>query len=178
VPLPRVHQVRYGGCLGPPSDLRGAILPTLRQQRVVEDEETDTGRFHWSWARLLQRSFAPALVRGNARSPAARWRAGGRTASRPAPGTASRGLHNPEGACPTGLRHYSVCNAYTLRNSALLFSPSLNPLFRMADFECVLFSEISVHLSERVFLERGAHIQVLRPRPGMRPMPGLLLSLR
>ena len=32
VPPPRVHQVRYGGCLAPPSKLRGAIIPTRRQQ--------------------------------------------------------------------------------------------------------------------------------------------------
>src|SRR5207302_10396548 len=28
VPLPRVHMVRYGGCLAPHSSLRGAITPT------------------------------------------------------------------------------------------------------------------------------------------------------
>src|SRR5262249_26854979 len=32
VPLPHVHLVRYGGCLAPHSHLRGAILPTPRQQ--------------------------------------------------------------------------------------------------------------------------------------------------
>jgi hypothetical protein len=42
VPLPRVHLVRYGGCLAPHSHLRGAIIPTLRPQGV-EDEETNTG---------------------------------------------------------------------------------------------------------------------------------------
>ena len=31
VPLPRVYLVRYGGCLGPHSHLRGAIIPTPRQ---------------------------------------------------------------------------------------------------------------------------------------------------
>ena len=39
VPLPRVHLVRYGGCLAPHSHLRGAIIPTPRQQGV--DEEAD-----------------------------------------------------------------------------------------------------------------------------------------
>ena len=34
--------MRYGGCLAPHSYLRGAIIPTPRQQGV-EDEETDTG---------------------------------------------------------------------------------------------------------------------------------------
>jgi hypothetical protein len=56
VPLPHVHLVRYGGCLAPHSHLRGAILPTPRQQGV--DEETDTRAPCWSWARLLHRVFA------------------------------------------------------------------------------------------------------------------------
>jgi Putative transposase len=30
VPLPRVHLVRYAGCLAPHSQLRGAIIPTPR----------------------------------------------------------------------------------------------------------------------------------------------------
>ena len=34
VPLPRVHLVRYGGILAPHSQLRGATLPTPRQQGV------------------------------------------------------------------------------------------------------------------------------------------------
>ena len=34
VPLPRVHLVRYAGCLAPHSTLREAILPTPRQQGV------------------------------------------------------------------------------------------------------------------------------------------------
>ena len=32
VPLPRMHLVRYGGCLAPHSHLRGAIIPTPRQK--------------------------------------------------------------------------------------------------------------------------------------------------
>jgi hypothetical protein len=32
IPLPHVHLVRYGGCLAPHSHLRGAIIPTPRQQ--------------------------------------------------------------------------------------------------------------------------------------------------
>jgi len=55
VPLPYVHLVRYGGCLAPHSHLRGAILPTPRQQGT--DEETDTTAPRWSWARLLKRVF-------------------------------------------------------------------------------------------------------------------------
>jgi hypothetical protein len=55
VPLPHVHLVRYGGCLAPHSHLRGAILPTPRQQGI--DEETDTKLPRWSWVRLLQRVF-------------------------------------------------------------------------------------------------------------------------
>src|SRR6266849_1802662 len=38
VPLPRVHLVRYGGCLAPHSLRRGAITPTPRQQGVEEPE--------------------------------------------------------------------------------------------------------------------------------------------
>jgi len=62
VPLPRVHLVRYGGCLAPHSHLRGAIIPTPRQQGVAE-EETDTGAPRWSWARLLKRVLALAMAR-------------------------------------------------------------------------------------------------------------------
>jgi hypothetical protein len=61
VPLPHVHLVRYGGCLAPHSHLRGAILPTPRQQGV--DEETDTRSPRWSWARLLQRVFGLEMAR-------------------------------------------------------------------------------------------------------------------
>src|SRR5262245_8304644 len=56
-PLPRVHLVRYGGCLAPHSHLRGAIIPTLCQQGV-DKEATDTGSLCWRWARRLQRVFA------------------------------------------------------------------------------------------------------------------------
>ena len=59
--LPHVHLVRYGGCLAPHSHLRGAIIPTPRQQGV--DEETDTRLPRWSWARLLQRVFALDMAR-------------------------------------------------------------------------------------------------------------------
>src|SRR5262245_2725212 len=57
VPLPRMHLVRYGGCLASHSQLRGAIIPTPRQQGV-DEAATDTGAPRWSWARLLQRVFA------------------------------------------------------------------------------------------------------------------------
>ena len=57
MPLPRVHLVRYGGCLAPHSHLRGAITPTPRQQGVDESEASSTVP-HWSWARLLKRVFA------------------------------------------------------------------------------------------------------------------------
>ena len=62
VPLPRVHLVRSGGCLAPHSSLRGAIIPTPRQQGM-EDEETDTASPRWSWARLLKRVFALDMAR-------------------------------------------------------------------------------------------------------------------
>ena len=60
VPLPRVHLVRYGGCLAPHSHLRSAIMPTTRQQG---EEETDTGLPCWSWARLLKCVFALDMAR-------------------------------------------------------------------------------------------------------------------
>jgi len=63
VPLPRVHLVRYGGCLAPHSSLRGALIPTPRQQGL-EDEETDTASPRWSWARLLKRVMALDMARG------------------------------------------------------------------------------------------------------------------
>src|SRR6266567_8938351 len=72
VPLPRVHLVRYGGCLAPHSTLRAAIIPTLRQQGV-DGEETKTGTPYWPWARLLGRVFGldmstcPCCRRGSLR---------------------------------------------------------------------------------------------------------------
>ena len=62
VPLPRVHLVRYGGCLAPHSHLRGAIIPTPRQQGVDEGE-TATRSPRWIWARLLKRVFALDMAR-------------------------------------------------------------------------------------------------------------------
>jgi len=56
VPLPRVHLVRYGGCLAPHSHLRGAIRPTPHQQGL-DGEETQTRTPYWPWARLLGRVF-------------------------------------------------------------------------------------------------------------------------
>src|SRR5215831_1358056 len=56
VPLPRVHLVRYGGCLAPHSHLRGAIRPTLRQQGL-DGEEAQPTTPYWPWARLLGRVF-------------------------------------------------------------------------------------------------------------------------
>ena len=51
VPLPRMPK-RYGGCLAPHSQLRGAIIPTPRQQGMDGgDGRPETSR--WSWARLL-----------------------------------------------------------------------------------------------------------------------------
>jgi hypothetical protein len=57
VPLPHVHLVRYGGCLAPHSHLRGAIIPTPRQQGFDAPEACPTLP-RWNWARLLQRVFA------------------------------------------------------------------------------------------------------------------------
>jgi hypothetical protein len=62
VPLPRVHLVRYSGCLASHSHLRGAIIPTPRQQGI-DEEATDTGSPRWTWARLLKRVFALDMAR-------------------------------------------------------------------------------------------------------------------
>ena len=63
VPLPRMHLVRYGGCLAPHSHLRSAITPTPRQQGVNEEEATDPGSPRWNWAQLLKRVFAVDMAR-------------------------------------------------------------------------------------------------------------------
>ena len=63
VPLPRMHLVRYGGCLAPHSHLRGAIIPTPRQQGMEDEAATDTGAPRWRWARLLKRVFALDMAR-------------------------------------------------------------------------------------------------------------------
>ena len=74
VPLPRVHLVRYGGCLAP--HLRGAIIPTPRQQGV-DGKSTRTETPYWPWARLLGRVFdldmatCPLCHRGSLRIIAA-----------------------------------------------------------------------------------------------------------
>jgi len=76
VPLPRIHLVRYGGCLAPHSRLRGAITPTPRQQGGEEPEASNAAP-RWSWARLLKRVFAfnlatcPFCHQGTLRSIAA-----------------------------------------------------------------------------------------------------------
>lgn len=49
VPLPRVHLVRYAGCLAPHSKLRDPIIPTPCQQGV-DGEETKTGTPYWNSA--------------------------------------------------------------------------------------------------------------------------------
>jgi hypothetical protein len=61
VPLPRVHLVRYAGCLAPHSTLREAMIPTPRQQGV-EEPAASSATPHWSWAQLLQRVFALDLA--------------------------------------------------------------------------------------------------------------------
>jgi hypothetical protein len=47
VPLPRVHLVRYGGCLAPHSHLRDAIILTPRQHDV-DEPQASTKSPHWS----------------------------------------------------------------------------------------------------------------------------------
>jgi hypothetical protein len=72
VPLPRMHLVRYGGCLAPHSQLRRLITPTPRQQGA--EAPTTSASPHWGWARLLKRVFAfdmercPACGRGTHRN--------------------------------------------------------------------------------------------------------------
>ena len=61
VPPPRVHQVRYGGCLAPHSRLRRAITPTPRQQGREPEASPVSAR--WGWARLLKRVFAIDMAR-------------------------------------------------------------------------------------------------------------------
>src|SRR5262249_48578969 len=50
------------GCLASHSYLRGAIIPTPRQQGI-DEEATDTGSPRWTWARLLKRVFALDMAR-------------------------------------------------------------------------------------------------------------------
>ena len=50
VPLPRLHLVRYGGCLAPHSKVRAAIIPTPRQQGLEEPEDRRPSP-NWTWAR-------------------------------------------------------------------------------------------------------------------------------
>ena len=103
VPLPHVHLVRYGGCLAPHSHLRGAIIPTPRQQGVDEPEASPTSP-RWSWARLLQRVFAPghgALPVVSAGDPAAHRRHhAGRGDPQDPPPSEARCRPTPHRACP------------------------------------------------------------------------------
>jgi hypothetical protein len=57
VPLPRQHQVRYGGCLAPHRHLRAAIIPTPLQHRLEAPDDRSPSP-HGTWARLLKRVFA------------------------------------------------------------------------------------------------------------------------
>jgi hypothetical protein len=62
VPLPRIHLVRYGGCLAAHSSLRSAITPTPHQQGI-DEPEASTELPRWNWARLLKRVFALDMAR-------------------------------------------------------------------------------------------------------------------
>jgi hypothetical protein len=82
VPLPRMHLVRYGGCLAPPSQLRRLItLPPCQQGMTAPEAGSASPR--WGWARLLKRVFAfdlkrcPACGRGTLRLIAAITQAAG-----------------------------------------------------------------------------------------------------
>ena len=61
VPPPRVHQVRYAGCLAAHSKLRRAITPTPRQQGIEAPVGPVSSR--WAWARLLKRVFTLDMER-------------------------------------------------------------------------------------------------------------------
>jgi hypothetical protein len=61
VPQPRVHQVRYAGCLAAHSNLRGAITPTPSHRGIETQASPVASR--WAWARLLKRVFALDLER-------------------------------------------------------------------------------------------------------------------
>src|SRR5262249_12941374 len=54
VPLPHVHLVRYGGCLGPHRHLRGSLIPTPRQQGG-DGAETERDPPSWTGAQLWGR---------------------------------------------------------------------------------------------------------------------------
>ena len=62
VPLPRMHLLRYGGCLAPHSNLRAAIIPTPRQQGMQAPDDHPHSP-NWTWARLLKRVFAIDMER-------------------------------------------------------------------------------------------------------------------
>ena len=123
VPLPRVHLVRYGGCLAPHSHLRGAIIPTPRQQGI-DEEATDTGSPRWNWVRLLKRVFAldmarcPWCQRGSLRMIAAITHGEGIRKS-PASETVCRPPSHCPGPCPPGsLRLVLRLSAATVSCSA------------------------------------------------------------
>jgi hypothetical protein len=48
VPLPRLHLVRYGGCLAPPSQRRRLITPPPRQQGVAAPAWAGHATFAWT----------------------------------------------------------------------------------------------------------------------------------
>ncbi|MDH3600898.1 MAG: transposase, partial [Candidatus Tectomicrobia bacterium] len=58
---PRMHPVRYAGCLAAPRKLRGAITPTPRQQGIETPASPVSSRF--GWARLLKRVFSIDMER-------------------------------------------------------------------------------------------------------------------
>ncbi|HEY7708651.1 MAG TPA: transposase, partial [Candidatus Entotheonella sp.] len=61
VPPPRLHQVRYTGCLAAHRNLRRSITPTPRQQGIEASARPVSSR--WGWARLLKRVLAIDLER-------------------------------------------------------------------------------------------------------------------
>ena len=61
VPLPRIHLVRYAGCVAPHSHCAGRS--SRRPASKVWRRRPDTASPRWGWARLLKRVFALEMAR-------------------------------------------------------------------------------------------------------------------
>ena len=116
--LPRVHLIRSSGCLALHSLLRGAIIPTPRQQGADRRNAT-TGSSHWSKARRLQRVFALDM----ARAPCADTARSGSfllslsstspSGAHGAPAAVSPGAAHPRGRCRPGRRVHR-CSSHAM----------------------------------------------------------------
>jgi hypothetical protein len=131
--------VRYAGCLAPHSQLRGAILPTPRQQGV-DEEKAKAGTPYCSWAQLLGRVFAldvatcPLCRRGALRIIAALTQESALTRIMPhlklgcsTPGAGARGTPRSTGA--TTVRHGYCYGFEYLRSLRLQQLPLRGTIF-------------------------------------------------